>query len=148
MYDIIKSVIYAGNYKLADIQYKIKKLYATGDLSDAQMDELMLLAAEGVSTDAERPEPLAMIRILSERIDALEARLNAMSDDAETEEPETGEDIVEHPAWEPWDGISNKYQPGDIVTHNGKVWESTYAGQNVWEPGATGIDERFWKEAE
>jgi hypothetical protein len=30
------------------------------------------------------------------------------------------------------------------VTHKGKVWISTFNGQNVWEPGTVG--EQFWKE--
>ena len=30
------------------------------------------------------------------------------------------------------------------IDENVKVWESTYTGQNVWEPGTPGIDERFW----
>lgn len=55
----------------------------------------------------------------------------------------TGEGEIK--PWEPWDGLSDKYQPGAIVSHGGKVWESTYDGQNVWEPGAVGIDERFWR---
>ena len=33
---------------------------------------------------------------------------------------------------------------GAIVTHSGKVLESVFEGQNVWEPGAVGIN--FWKE--
>lgn len=41
MYNVIKSVVASGGFKLADIQHKIKKLYALGDLTEAQMDELL-----------------------------------------------------------------------------------------------------------
>ena len=65
----------AGGYKLTDIMRKIKKLYILGDLTEAQTDELLAMASGGVSTDAERPETLAMIRALAAKIEALEVRL-------------------------------------------------------------------------
>ena len=40
------------------------------------------------------------------------------------------------PAWEQPDS-TNPYQIGDVVTHNGKTWESIVA-DNVWEPGVYG----------
>jgi hypothetical protein len=139
MYNVLKSVISAGGFKLADIQYKVKKLYVTGDLSEDQMDELMRLASVGVSPDAERPEVLEMLRGLDERIKALEEKMKDQS--GETEEP------AEYEQWQPWDGISNKYQNGAIVIHNGVVYESYFAGQNVWEPGAVGT-ENLWVKKE
>lgn len=48
------------------------------------------------------------------------------------------------PEWEQPDS-TNGYQLGDRVTHNGKTWESTFNGSNVWEPGAIGT-ESLWKE--
>lgn len=135
MYNAIKSVISAGGYKLADIQRKVKKLYATNDLTEDQMDELLYMAAGGASPDAERPEVLEMLRRLDERIKALEEKQVDPGD--EPEEP------AEYEQWQPWDGISNKYQPGSVVIHKGVVYESTYQGRNVWEPGT--VDERFWK---
>ena len=132
MYNIIKSVITAGNFKLADIQYKIKKLYALGDLTETEMDQLLAAANEHVSAQAERPEVLEMLRSLSERMDALEEKLNGST------APEG------YPEWAVWDGISDKYQFGAIVSHNGKLWKSVYAGQNVWEPGVVGS--QFWVE--
>lgn len=40
---------------------------------------------------------------------------------------------------------TNGYSEGDVVTHNGKRWEST-ADNNVWEPGAVGASWRELKE--
>ena len=134
MYNVIKSVVTSGNFKLADIQHKIKKLYALGDLTEAQMDELLNMASGGVNTDAERPDVLEMLKKLSNRVVALEEKLNGNAEE------------TDYPAWMRWDGISDQYQPGAIVSHSGKLWQSVYAGQNVWEPGAAGIDERFWVE--
>lgn len=136
MYEILKSVIFAGGYKLADIQRKAKKLYIMGELTERELDELLSLASGGVSSDAERPETLQLIQTLAEKIEALEARVKALEGGEEPEEPTYTE-------WKPWDGISNDYQPGAVVSHNGKLWESTYDGQNVWEPGAAGT-ENLW----
>ena len=135
MYEVIKSVIAAGGYKLAEIQHKVKKLYVLGDITEEQMDELLSLAAGGVSTDAERPENLELIRNLAERVTTLESRVKAL----EGEES----DVPAYPAWKPWDGISKDYQQGAIVSHNGQLWESVFAGQNVWEPGTAGT-ETMW----
>lgn len=150
MYNVIKSVIAAGGYKLADIQHKIKKMYAMGEITEEQMDQLMVQAAAGVSPDAERPETITMLQTLLGKIEALEARVKALEEAGAPEEPETPvepDQPVEPEApvyeeWEPWNGIDNRYQPGAIVTHNGKVWESVFEGQNVWEPGTVG--DNFW----
>ena len=139
MYNVFKSVIDAGEFKFAEIRHKIMKLYAIGEMTETEMDTLLAMASNHVSSDAERPETLAMLKSLSDRMDAIEARLNSMGD-------VPPEESTEYPAWEPWNGMSNQYQPGAIVSHNSKLWQSTYDGQNVWEPGAVGIDERFWVE--
>lgn len=144
MFEVLKSVILTGGFKLTDIQYKIKKLYALGDIDEAQMEELLQMASGGVSPDAERPETLVLIQFLSERIDGLEARVKALEGG---EEPEPSE----YPEWEPWDGISNKYQPGAIVAHKGELWKSIFNGQNVWEPGTAGTEnlwEKFYPDGE
>lgn len=145
MFDIIKSAISAGGYKLTEIQHKIKKLFLLGDLTEEQMDELLAMASGGVSTDAERPETLAMIHTLAEKIEALEARVKALEGGKE----EGGNDDATEPEqsvyaeWKPWDGISKDYQKGAIVSHNGELWESVFDGQNVWEPSTAGT-ENLW----
>lgn len=146
MYNVIKSVIAAGGYKLADIQHKVKKMHIMGDLTEEQMDQLLLQASAGVSPDAERPETIAMLQTLLEKIEALEVRVKNLETAGGNNEPDENPDapeVVEYPAWEPWNGISNQYQPGAIVTHNGQVWKSIFQGQNVWEPGAQGT-ESMW----
>jgi len=137
MFEIFKSMISAGGYKLTEIQHKIKKLHLLGDLSEEEMDDLLAMASRGVSSDAERPETLDMIESLFEKISALEERVKAL----EGGEP----DAPEYPDWKPWDGISKDYQLGAIVTHNGELWESVFEGQNVWEPGALGTDSMWVK---
>lgn len=135
MFNLIKSVISAGGYKLTEIRRRIKKLYLLGDITESEMDELLALAAAGASADAERPELLTMLRQIASDMDALKVRLDAL----EGEPDET----VSHPLWKPWDGITQDYQYGAVVSHNGTLWESVFNGQNVWEPGVSG--ENFWK---
>lgn len=135
MYDILKNVIAAGGFKLADIQHRVKKLYALGDLTEEQLDELLVLSQQKAAPEAERPETLEMIRKLTERVTAVERKL-AAQDDTQTEQ-------AEYEDWETWDGVSDKYQKGVIVSHNGQLWQSAYDGQNVWEPGAVGT-EALW----
>lgn len=140
MYEVLKTVITKGGYRLSDILKKVKKLYACGDLTEAQMDELLEMASGGVSTDAERPETLAMIRTLAGKIEALTARVEALEAGGdETDDPEQ----AEYPEWKPWDGISKDYQNGAVVSHKGELWQSAFDGQNVWEPGAPGT-EAMW----
>ena len=135
MYGIFKNRIAEGGYQLADIQHRMKKLYAQGDLTDDQLDELLALSQKNAAADAERPEVLQMLRNIAERVAVLEGKQT--DPEAGTgEKPET---------WAAWDGISDKYQQGAIVSHNGKLWKSTFAGQNVWEPGAVGT-ESLWLE--
>ena len=138
MYEIIGSVIAAGGYRLTEIRRKIMKLYIWGDLTEAQADELLALAAGGISAEAERPEVMQMLRTLAGQLEALSARLQSMEGIGDAEQ--TG-----YPAWKAWDGICADYQPDAVVSHGGRVWKSVYAGQNVWEPGTPGT-EQLWEE--
>lgn len=135
MKTIFENVIHSGNYKLADMQRKITETWAGNGLSDADKDTLLRMAAEGVTVNGEKPNDDARFAALLDRIEKLEAEVFKTSSAG-------GESDVE--AWKPWDGISNKYQPGAVVSHNGKVWKSIHTAQNVWEPGAPGT-EKLWE---
>lgn len=149
IYEVLKSTISGGNYKLHDVQQRIKKLFVLGDLTDAQTEELLAMASSGASADAERPETLALIQALSENIKALEARVAALESGNNSGTDDTGgaEPIIDQ-AWKPWDGISKDYQKGATVFHNGEVWQSVFDGQNVWEPGAVGTEALWVKVAQ
>lgn len=144
-YHFLKNAIGAGGYKLTDMQDKIKKYCIMGDITEEQEQELLSLALSGASTEGERPGTDVLIQEMARRIEALEGRVKMLENGENADEGGAATE-GEIESWEPWDGLSNKYQPGSIVSHGGKVWESTYGGQNVWEPGSVGIDERFWRE--
>ena len=130
MFEVIQSVISAGGYKLTTMQEKIKRFYLRGNITETEMDELLAMAAVGASTDGERPELLAMIQSLAADVVSMKERIDALEGKSVEE--------TEYPVWKPWDGISNDYQYGAIVSHNGTLWESDFNGQNVWEPGVHG----------
>lgn len=142
MYKIMQSVIHAGGFKLEDMRHKVNKMYIQGELTEEQADQLLAQAEQGATPDAERPELLQIVRNLSAKVDALAAEVAALKAVGGTNAPDT--EATEYEPWTPWDGISSDYQPGAIVKHNGKIWISTYAGQNVWEPGVVGVG--FWEE--
>ena len=131
MVDIIKGAIAAGEYKLSEIRDKIMRMYIRGLLTEAQMDELLRMASGNASAGAERPDVMQMLQSLDARILAIEKKLSGEEEGAAYE------------PWKPWDGISTRYQYGEIVSHGGKLWQSVFSGQNVWEPGAPGT-EAMW----
>lgn len=139
-YNLFENVIKSKNFKLDDMKAKIEKSYIKGDITEEEENALLSLALANVNTEAERPEWIEIAETLSGRITALEERVKTLEGEEET----TPEETPKHEKWTAWDGISDKYQLGAIVEHNGMIYESTYNGQNVWEPGTQGT-ELLWK---
>lgn len=139
----LQNVINAKNYKLLDVQRKIKELWVGGDLTDEDKEELLAAAEQNLNPETERPEVMEMLKKLSARIAALEAK---HADDNTENDGEGNAQTI--PAWKPWDGISSDYVYGAEVTHNGKVWISNFQGQNVWEPGVVGTENVWIEKAE
>lgn len=135
IYDILKNVIESGEYRLSDMTTRIDTVWAEGKLTDTQRTELHDLTQSRLTPDGEAPALAAQVAALTARMADMEARLTAL---------EGGGEAEEWPAWEPWDGVSDRYQQGAQVTHNGYHWRSIFAGQNVWEPGAAGT-ESLWE---
>lgn len=142
MYEIVKNVIMSGNFKLADMQKKIDTIWIQGDLKDEQRAELNALMKEYLNPETEMPEALQMCRTLKEEMESLKERVTKLENGGVAPEPPAG---IEVPAWEPWDGISDKYKYGAVVTIDQKYYISTYQGQNTWMPGGMGT-EGLWKE--
>lgn len=71
MKEFIIGVINKGEYKLEDIEYKIKKLWMLGDITEEDMEELLQLAADSVD-NAAQVEMLDLIADLQRRVEALE----------------------------------------------------------------------------
>lgn len=137
MYEKLKTTIQMGGYALSAMADKLDALLAADRLTVDQWQELRALCLEHLDPDAQRPDNLAMLQALAERVTTLEGRVDTL--EGKTPDPDT------YPAWTPWDGMSSDYQYGAVVSHNGKLWQSTYNGQNVWEPGTMGT-ETMWAE--
>ena len=146
MYEIIKNIIENGAFRVSDLANKIDTLWAESKLNDEERNQLVQMMTDHLNPDSEAPELKELYERLESRVTALEADVQALKGGEESggeEEPGT----VTVPAWEPWDGISNKYQYGAVVTHNGKYFLDVLQGmQNTWEPESAGVDERYWKE--
>ncbi len=142
MYEIVKNVIFSGNFKLDDMTKKINTLWVQGDLTEEQKNELFILMKEHLNPETEMPEALEMCRALKEEVESLKERVTKLENDGIAPEPPVG---VEVPVWEPWDGISDKYQYGAVVTIDQKYYIDTFQGQNTWMPGSMGT-EGLWKE--
>lgn len=144
MYDIIKNIIQNGVFKISELTTKIDTLWAESKLSDEQRNELVQMMTDFLNPSTEAPELKDLYERLEARVSVLEDAVKELQGGG-SEGPEPGEIIV--PAWVPWDGISDNYQYGAVVTHNDKYWQNMLQGvQNTWEPGAVGVDDRYWKE--
>lgn len=143
MYDILWSIIQSGDFNLPDITYKIDVFYAEGKINDDQRTDLLEQITEHADPERERPEVPEQIEYVLGLIEALTDRVIALEQGNTPTEDESYSSIEE---WkQPIAGLTDKYQFGAIVTHIGKVWESTFRGQNIWEPGVLGTG-LVWKE--
>lgn len=148
MYEIIKSIIKSGNFRVNDITTKMDTLWAAGKLTDEEYQELNTMITEYLNPATETPQDYELLaRQIAELKDMLSDVIDRVTVlEGGEPEPEEPTSIV-IPEWEPWDGVSTDYQYGAVVTHNGKYWQNVLEGmQNTWEPGSAGVDERYWKE--
>lgn len=143
MYDIIKNIIENGAFRVGDLTTKIDTLWAESKLTDDERSQLIQMMTDYLNPASEAPELKEMYERLETHVATLEAEVQTLKG----EEPGGGEEAGTVPAWEPWDGISSKYQYGAVVTHNEKYFLNVLQGmQNTWEPESAGVDERYWKE--
>lgn len=140
MYEIIETAILTGGYDLQAMASKIDALYAADRLTADEWQKLRKLCLDHLRPEDTRPELQQQLEYLAARVTALVALVASLTGGASGGTEEDYED------WQqPIAGLTNKYQQGAIVRHNGKLWQSAYPGQNVWEPGAVGT-EALWTE--
>lgn len=146
---ILENVIKSGKFDLARATELIETGYAEGAYTAEERAALLALRDQHLTAENQRPEVLeALARLeaaMTGRMTALEARVAALESGGagEAGDDTTGEAV---PAWHAWTGIPGSgYQKGDRVTHHGKIWESDFDGENVWEPDTFGA-EALWVE--
>ena len=149
MANILRNVIRNGGMPLTQVSERIETMYLSGRISGEERNELTELMHSKADPSNEAGDYKALYEALAVKYNELEARVMATEKALGLyAEPDAGgEGTGGYPAWQPWDGVSAGYKLGDIVTHGGKVWENMLSGMtNVWEPGAPGVDERYWRE--
>lgn len=151
MAGILKNVIRNGGMPLTQVNERIETMYLTGRIDAEERGELIGLMHEKANPENEKggwEEMYAALVIryneLAARVEAAEqaiAKLNGEEDGA------TGGEAAGVPEWQMWDGVTGGYMKGDVVMHGGRYYVSEYEGAvNVWEPGAPGVDDRYWRE--
>lgn len=139
MYKIIETAILTGGYDLQAMASKIDAMYAADRLTAEEWQKLRKLCLDHLRPEDTRPELQQQLEYLAARVTALEALVEPLIEGTSGGETDY-EDWVQ-----PIAGLTDKYQQGAIVRHNGKLWQSAYPGQNVWEPGVLGTEE-LWVE--
>jgi len=72
MKEFLESVIRTGNYKLSDMEERIYKLYAMGKLEEADVPELLAMAAE-YAKDEKQIDVAAILADIEKRLEVLES---------------------------------------------------------------------------
>lgn len=150
MFEFFKSQILAGEYDLLKMRERIIAVYATGQLTTEEFDQLLTLAGEHADPVASMApledrfgvvlEKLAELTAAIEELTARVAALEAGDDVEPGEDPGPEEpDAPSYPEWVQPLGAGvpgfSPYSMGDRVMYNGKVYESTI-NNNVWSPDA------------
>lgn len=152
MATLMRNVINGRGMPLTQISERIETLYIGGRINAEERAELTELMHSKASPEAEAGDYKAMYKALAERYNALHAEVEQLKADVAALKGGTGdmgggETVKTVPAWEPYDGVSGSYAYGAVVLHGGRYWMSQLVNMtNVWEPGALGIDERYWRE--
>lgn len=152
MYSILKSIIMSQKEPNDTLYHKINVAWANEDITDEEKIELEQLVFQYQNPQVQAPDLAKLYNRLSEKCNAMSEEIETLKAIVEKlqsgTEPEGPQDKpVKIPKWEPWDGISTDYQTGAVVKRKGKYYQNVLTGmQNTWEPGVTGVDERYWKE--
>lgn len=144
---LLRTVIRNGGMPLTQVHERIETMYLTGRINAEEREELTGLMHEKASPENEKGGWQELYEALAEKYGELEKRVKALETAAGGENEDGEEGAGEIPEWQMWDGVSGGYVRGDVVAHAGRYYVSEYEGAvNVWEPGAPGVDERYWRE--
>lgn len=153
MVNLMKNVILSARTPLSEVSERIDTLYAGGRITADERNELIELMHSKATPDAEMGDYKALYEALARKYNALHETVQQLAADvaalkaAAGDLPTGGGQTATVPVWEPYDGVSSGYAYGAVVQHGGRYWMSQLDNMaNVWEPGAPGVDERYWKE--
>lgn len=126
MFETFQTIINAGGYDLADLTERIKTMYAMGELTEDEIEQLLEQARENAKPD-DSYAPLAdRVKAIEEWETTVEERLAKL----EGTSPEPGD---EWPEYKQPTGEHDAYHVGDKITYKGKHYTCIYDGC-VWTP--------------
>ncbi len=147
MYNMIKDVIHARGYNLAEMTKRIEKRCFENKISEEQRDELLALANQNALPDNEKAPLQRQVEVIFENLLEMAAEIKSLKERiAKVEGGEVvPEQPVDYPEWYRWDGVGViPWQAGSKCAHNGARYVSQ-VDNNIWEPGAPGVYENIWK---
>ena len=99
-----------------------------------------------IVSEAQRREAQPLVeKAKAEVVIELREKGELEAPDAAKQPPAKAEEVKTIPAWsDPGTDHTKMYAKGDIVSHNGRVWQSEVDGLNSWEPGAEGVHYTIW----
>lgn len=135
MYEIIKSVITAGRYELADMLKKIDTIWLQGSLTDVQRTELTALAREHAAPENSYASVQKQLNILFTNLAELAAAVKANSDAIAVLQGGTADqpEQEEYPEYIQPAGAHDAYNTGDKITYGGRRYICRMDGC-VWDP--------------
>lgn len=135
IYTDVTAVISAGGYDLADLLRRIDVLYVGGRLTDAEREDLYVLARAGARPEDSLAPVVDRIEALEEWRKAVDAKLAAIEGGGEDPDPEEPAD--EWPEYVQPTGAHDAYHAGDKVTWQGERYVCTAPDGTacVWDPG-------------
>lgn len=135
MYEIIKSVITAGRYELADMLKKIDTIWLQGSLTDVQRTELTALAREHAAPENSYAPVQKQLNILFTNLAELAAAVKANSDAIAVLQGGTADqpEQEEYPEYIQPAGAHDAYNTGDKITYGGRRYICRMDGC-VWDP--------------
>ena len=120
MFDVTRTVIETGRYKLSEMLRKIDTIWMQGDITDDERQSLVQMAKQDPDVNAELD--------LAKKIEELDKRVAAL----EAGESGGGTELEEYPEY-----VAGKwYYNGDKVSYNGKRYTCTAPSGVVcvWSP--------------
>ena len=134
MFETFQTIINAGGYDLADLTQRIKTLYALGELSEDEMEQLIEQAQTNAKPDDSYAPLNDRVKAIEEWMTAVEERL-AKLESGETDPGELEEPADEWPEYKQPTGAHDAYDVGDKITYKGKRYTCVY-DNCVWTPDA------------
>lgn len=133
MYDIIKSVIDAGRYELADMLRKIDAVWIQSNITDDQKEELVALARQKASPENSYAPWQEQITVVYAELAKLKAEIALLKNSGSESGEASGDTTEEYPEYVQPTGAHDAYNTGDKITYNGKQYVCLMDGC-VWNP--------------